>query len=53
MLFFYLKIFFLNDYTCFKNAKIIKSEILFDAKILMSNVLFKGAKNGDNVSDEA
>lgn len=48
MLFFYLKIFFLNDYTCFKNAKIIKSEILF----LMSNVLFKGAKNGDNAADE-
>ena len=25
----------------------------FLTKILMSNVLFKGAKNGDNVSDEA
>lgn len=53
MLFFYLKIFFLNDYTCFKNAKIIKSEILFDTKTLISNVLFKGAKNGDNVADKS
>lgn len=53
MLFFYLKIFFLNDYTCFKNAKIIKSEILFDAKVLISNVLFKGAKNSYNIADEA
>lgn len=52
MLFFYLKIFFLNDYTCFKNTKIIKSETLFDAKVLISNVLLKGAKNGDNVADE-
>lgn len=35
--------------------KILKSlnpEILFDTKVLISNVLFKGAKNGDNIADE-
>ena len=53
MLFFYLKIFFLNDNRCFKNAEIIKFRNTFYAKILISNVLFKGAKNGDNVADEA
>jgi len=33
--------------------KSLNPEILFDAKVLSSNVLFKGAKNGDNVADKA
>lgn len=33
--------------------KSLNPEIFFDAKILISNVLFKEAKNGDNVADKA
>lgn len=36
-----------------KMLKSLNPEILFYAKILISNVLFKGAKNGDSVADEA
>lgn len=53
MLFFYLKMFFFNYNRCFKNAEIIKFGNTFYAKILISNVLFKGAKNGYNIADEA
>lgn len=36
-----------------KMLKSLNPEILFDAKVLISTVLFKGAKNGDNVADKA
>ena len=36
-----------------KMLKLLNPELLFNAKIVVSNVLFKGAKNDDNVADKA